>query len=93
MVKYVASIQVKQQDGTPASFAQLTVFRVTRICVLWWCWDVENYYESIRTDFYGKQTLSLEEGKWHIRANWRGKQGDWTGEVRSNMGLTIYLRP
>jgi hypothetical protein len=93
MVKYTGQITVKQQDGTPASFAVVKVFKRGRACFAWWCWDVDNYQYSVVTDFNGKTTLSLDPGTYKLRAEWRGKWGEWVGNVTGNFGLSIYLRP
>jgi hypothetical protein len=93
MVAYKCQITVKQQSGDPASFAILKVFKHARVCFLWWCWDVDNYLYAVQTDFYGKRTLSLEPGTYKLRAEWQGKIGEWVGNVASDFGLTIYIRP
>jgi hypothetical protein len=88
-----AQVTVKQQNGEPASFAIIKVFLHARVCFLWWCWDVDNYLYSKMTDFYGKTTLGLSPGTYKLRAEWKGKIGEWVGNVTGNMGLTIYIRP
>jgi hypothetical protein len=93
MVTWTFPVTVKQQSGDPASFALLKVFKHGRACFLWWCWDVDNYLYTVQTDLYGKRTLSLEEGTYRLRAEWKGKIGEYVGGVRGISGITIYIRP
>lgn len=90
---YTCQVTVKRQDGSPAGFALIKVFKRGRACFLWWCWDVDNYQYTVQTDFYGKRTLSLDAGTYKLRAEYQGKWGEWVGNVTGNMGLTIYIRP
>jgi hypothetical protein len=94
LVQFRVTVQVKHQDGTPASFAVLNLFRHARVCFLWWCWDVDNFAYRVMTDFYGTTTVLLDKGSWHLRADLRGaKSGDWIGDVNSNGGLIMYVVP
>lgn len=89
---YTCTVSVFQQNGSPASFAQLLVYRSAHVCVLWWCWNIDNYYETVSADLNGKATLYLGKQRWHVHANWSNQHGDWYGDVNSNIGLNMHLR-
>jgi hypothetical protein len=93
MVTYRGEVRVKQQDGSPASFALIKVFKRGRVCIAWWCWDVDNYQYTVQTDFNGLRIMYFEPGTYRLRAEWRGKWGEWVGFINQPFGLSIYLRP
>lgn len=93
-MSYQVNVGVLQADRkTPAPFAVLKIFKSAKVCVLWWCWDVDNYQYSLMTDLYGQAKLTLPAGRYKFQAEWKGKVGYLRGDVKSASAVTIFLPP